>query len=291
MRTVGFVGLGRMGARIAARLIAAGYEVHGYNRTASRASELVEQGLVLHDRPSVAVQQADVVFTMVTDTEALHAVADGSHGILSGLRRGAVWVDLSTVDLAHSRQLAEQVQALGARMLDAPVSGSVPAAEAGDLTMFVGGDHDAYERVLPVLEQFAASVLHVGGNGQALALKLAVNISLAVQTLAFGEGVLLAQSAGIDPELAVKAFVESAVGSPMLKARGPLLLDRPEEPWFTIELMHKDLRLALEHGRDLEVPLPTTALANELFSAARAQGRRDEDVIAITDVLAKLAGR
>jgi len=118
-----------------------------------------------------------------------------------------------------------------------------------------------------------------------------VNISLALQTLAFGEGVLLAEASGIEPSVAVKALLASAVGSPMLEARGPLLLDRPEEPWFTIDLMQKDLRLALEQGHDLELPLPTTALANEIFSAARAQGRRSEDVIAVVDVLAELAGR
>ena len=291
MPTIGFVGLGTMGARIAARLLSAGYEVHGYNRTPERAANLVAQGLVLHDRPQAAAARADVLFTMVTDTEALLAVADGSHGILSGLRPQAVWVDMSTVDVARSRQLAEQVDVLGARMLDAPVSGSVPAAEAGTLAMFVGGDSDAYERVLPVLTKIASSTTYVGRNGEALALKLAVNISLALQTLAFGEGVLLAEASGVEPKLAVKALLASAVGSPMLQTRGPLLLDRPEEPWFTIELMQKDLRLALEQGHDLELPLQTTALANEIFSAARAQGRRDEDVIAVVDVLAKFAGR
>jgi 3-hydroxyisobutyrate dehydrogenase-like beta-hydroxyacid dehydrogenase len=280
-----------MGSRIAARLLSLDYEVHGYNRTPGRAVDLVAQGLILHDHPQAAAGRADVLFTMVADTEALLAVADGSHGILAGLRPETVWVDMSTVDLAHSRQLAERADALGAKMLDAPVSGSVPAAEAGTLAMFVGGDNDAYERILPVLTQIASSITRVGGNGDALALKLAVNISLALQTLAFGEGMLLAESSGIEPSVAVKAFLASGVGSPMLQARGPLLLDRPQEPWFTIDLMQKDLRLALEQGRDLEVPLPATALANELLSAARAQGHRGEDVIAIVDVLAELAGR
>ena len=291
MPIIGFVGLGRMGSRIAARLLSAGYEVHGYNRTPERAKDLVEQGLILHDRPQLAAARADLLFTLVADTDALLAVAEGSHGILSGLRPNAVWVDLSTVDLAQSRQLAERVDALGARMLGAPVSGSAPAAEAGTLTMFVGGDNGAYERVLPVLTQIASSNKHVGVNGEALAVKLAVNIGLALQTLAFAEGVLLAESSGIDPTLVVEALLASDAASPMLQARGPLLLDRPDEPWFTIDLIHKDLRLALEQGRDIEVPLPTTALAFEIFSAARAQGRRGEDAIAIVDVLAALAGR
>jgi 3-hydroxyisobutyrate dehydrogenase-like beta-hydroxyacid dehydrogenase len=157
--------------------------------------------------------------------------------------------------------------------------------------MFVGGDNAACERVLPVLQQIASSIMHVGRNGDGLALQHAVNISVALQTLAFGEGMLLAQSSGIEPSQAVSALLASGVGSPMLQERGPLVLDRPEEPWLTIELMQKDLRLALEQARDLEVPLPTTALANEIFSAARANGRRGEDVIAVVDVQAALAGR
>jgi 3-hydroxyisobutyrate dehydrogenase-like beta-hydroxyacid dehydrogenase len=289
--TIGFVGLGTMGGRIASRLLSAGYEVHGYNRTPERATDLVDRGLVVHDRPQAPAGRADVLFTMVADAEALRTVAEGSRGIVSGLRSGAVWVDMSTVDLALSRQLAERVEELGASMLDAPVSGGPQAAEAGSLTMFVGGDVGAYERVLPVLEHIASSIMNVGRNGEALALKLAVNISLALQTLAFGEGVLLAEASGIEPRLAVEAFLASAVSSPMLQARGPLLLDRPDEPGFTVELMQKDLRLALEHARDIEVPLPTTALANEIFSAARAQGRRGEDMIAVVDTLARLAGR
>jgi 3-hydroxyisobutyrate dehydrogenase-like beta-hydroxyacid dehydrogenase len=289
--TIGFVGLGTMGRRIAARLLSAGYEVHGYNRTPERATELVAQGLVLHDRPRDAAVRADVLFTMVADTEALLAVAHGSVGILAGLRPDAVWIDMSTVDLAQSRQLAERVAALGATLLDAPVSGSVPEAETGTLAMFVGGDDDAYERALPVLTQIASSITHVGGIGDGLALKIAMNISLAVQALALGEGVLLAESSGIEPSRAMDAMLATGVSSPMLRARIPLSGDRAEEPWFTVEQMQNDLRLALELGRDLEVPLPTTALTNEIFSAARAQGRRGEDVIAVVDVLAQLAGR
>jgi 3-hydroxyisobutyrate dehydrogenase-like beta-hydroxyacid dehydrogenase len=291
MPTIGFVGLETMGARIAARLLSAGYEVHGYSGTAGPAVDLVAQGLVLHERAQAAAGRADALFTLVADTEALRAVADGSHGVLSGFRPDAVWVDLSTVDVAYSRQLAERVDALGAKMLDAPVAGSVRAAEEGTLAMFVGGDSDAYECVHPVLTHIASSITHVGRNGDGLALKLAVNLNLALQTLAFGEGVLLAESSGIERSLAVKTLLASDMGSPMLRARGPLLLDRPEEPWLTIELMQRDLRLALEQARDLEVPLPTTALVTEIFSAARAQGRRAEDVIAVVDVLAELAGR
>jgi 3-hydroxyisobutyrate dehydrogenase-like beta-hydroxyacid dehydrogenase len=291
MPTIGVVGLETMGARIAARLLSAGYEVHGYSGTPEPAEDLVAQGLILHERPQAAAGRADALFTLVADTEALRAVVDGSHGVLSGFRPDAVWVDLSTVDVAYSRELAERVDALGAKMLDAPVAGSVRSAEEGALAMFVGGDNDAYERVHPVLTHIASSITHVGRNGDGLALKLAVNLNLALQTLAFGEGVLLAESSGIEPSLAVKTLLASAMGSPMLRARGPLLLDRAEEPWLTIELLQRDLRLALDQGRDLEVPLPTTALANEIFSAARAQGRRGEDVIAVFDVLAQLAGR
>jgi 3-hydroxyisobutyrate dehydrogenase-like beta-hydroxyacid dehydrogenase len=280
-----------MGRRIAARLAAAGHEVHAHGSAPEQAIRPAGDGLLLYARPQDAASRAEVLFTLVPDTETLLELAEGPHGILSGLRPGAVWVDLSTVDLAQSRQLAERVEALGARMLDAPISGSPSAAETGSLTMLVAGDERSYERVLSVLRQIASPIRYVGGSGDALAMKLAVNISLALQTLAFGEGVRLAESSGIEPDVAVDALLSSAAGSPMLRTFGPLLLDRPEEPWYTIEEMQKDLWLALEHGRHLEVPLPTTALANQIFSIARARGRRDDDIVAVVDVLAELAGR
>jgi 3-hydroxyisobutyrate dehydrogenase-like beta-hydroxyacid dehydrogenase len=181
------------------------------------------------------------------------------------------------------------VHALGATMLDAPVSGSVPQVKAGTLTIMVGGDKRAYARVEPILRALGTPT-HVGENGQGLVLKLAINISLAVQVLAFAEGLLLADRAGIDRKLAVDVMTQSPIGSPMLKARGGLVLDLPDEAWFDVRLMQKDLVLALDTGRQLRVPMPSAATADELLTVARGLGYERRDVAALFEVLARMAG-
>jgi 3-hydroxyisobutyrate dehydrogenase-like beta-hydroxyacid dehydrogenase len=291
MTAIGFVGLGAMGGPIAGRLLDSGNDVYGTNRTRSKAEPLVERGLIWCDSPREVAERAEVVFSMVTDTAALEAITRGPDGILAGLRPGSVYVDMSTVSPDASRELAELVHELDATMLEAPVSGSVPAAEEGSLAIMVGGDRAAFARVEPLLRQLGQTITHVGANGEALVMKLAVNISLAVQMIAFSEGVLLAERGGIDPKLAVDVLSSSAVGSPMLRMRGPLLIDRPDEAWFDVKLMQKDLGLALEQARILRVPVPSTAIANELLTAARGLGYGDRDIVAVFDVLAQLAGR
>jgi 3-hydroxyisobutyrate dehydrogenase-like beta-hydroxyacid dehydrogenase len=291
MTAIGFVGLGAMGSRIAGRLLASGNVVYGTNRTRSKAEPLVEQGLIWRDSPRQVAEQADVVFSMVTDTAALESVTGGPDGILAGLRPGSLYVDMSTVSPAASAELADHVHERDAVLLDAPVSGSVPAAAEGSLAIMVGGDADAFARVEPLLHQLGQTVTHVGGNGKALMMKLAVNISLAVQMIAFSEGVLLAERGGVDARLAVEVLTGSSVGSPMLRTRGPLLFDRPDEAWFDVKLMQKDVALALDEGRSLQVPLPSAAIADELLTAARALGYGDQDMIVVFDVLARLAGR
>jgi 3-hydroxyisobutyrate dehydrogenase-like beta-hydroxyacid dehydrogenase len=291
MTAIGFVGLGAMGGRLAGRLLASGNVVYGTNRTRGKADALVERGLIWRDSPREVAEQAEVVFSMVTDTAALEAITRGPHGILAGLRPGSVYVDMSTVSPAASGEIADRVREVDAAMLDAPVSGSVPAAETGSLAIMVGGDPAAFARVEPLLRELGQTITHVGANGQALIMKLAVNISLAVQMIAFGEGVLLAERGGVDPELAIGVLTSSAVGSPMLRTRGPLLLDRPDEAWFDVNLMHKDVDLALEQGRSLHVPLPSTAIAGNLLTSAQALGYGDQDIVAVFDVLEQLAGR
>jgi 3-hydroxyisobutyrate dehydrogenase-like beta-hydroxyacid dehydrogenase len=288
---IGFVGLGAMGGRVAGRLLASDNTVYGTNRTRSKADPLVGRGLIWCDSPREVAEQAEVVFSMVTGTEALEAITRGPDGILAGLRPGSVYVDMSTVSPDAIRELAKLVQEIDAVMLEAPVSGSVPAAEEGSLTIMVGGDREAFARVEPLLRQLGQTVTHIGANGKAMMMKLAINISLAVQMIAFSEGVLLAEQGGVDPQLAIAVLSSSAVGSPMLRMRGPLVLDRPDDAWFDVELMQKDVALTLEQGRRLQVPLPSTAIANELLTAARALGYGRHDMVAVFDVLAQLAGR
>ena len=290
MSAVGFVGLGAMGGPIAGRLLAAGHELHGTNRTPSKAQPLIERGLTWHATPREAAAAADVVFSMVSDDAALAAIATGPDGILAGLGPGKVYVDMSTVSPTASVELAARVRALGARMLDAPVSGSVPQAEAGTLTIMVGGDESALRRVEPLLDELGQSVTRIGDNGQGLLLKLAINISIAAQTLAFSEGLLLAERGGIDPQLAARVMSDSAIGSPMVKARVPLLLDLPEHAWFDVRLMRKDIRLALDAGHDEQVPLPSASAADDILAKASELGYDGRDIAALHEVLARLAG-
>jgi 3-hydroxyisobutyrate dehydrogenase-like beta-hydroxyacid dehydrogenase len=282
--TIGFVGLGRMGGSMAARLLAAGYPVHGMNRTRRRAEDLIAHGLQWHDTPREVAAAADVVLTSVPDDEALNVAAAGPDGILAGLTPATTWVDVSTVSPTASREIAERVRALGGAMLDAPVSGSVPQVRTGTLTIMVGGDADAYTLVEPVLRELGTP-RHIGSNGQGLVLKLAINISLAVQMLALSEGLLLADRSGIDRRLALEMMIGSAIGSPMLKARAPLVLDPPAEAWFTLGLVQKDVELARDLAEGLGVPLPTADRADELLGLARTFGYQDRDLAAMFQVL------
>src|ERR671937_1792238 len=290
MAKLGFVGLGVMGGGVAGRLLAAGHEVHGWNRTREKAAALVDQGLVLGDSPRAVAEETDVVFTMVTNVPALRAVAEGEEGILSGLGPGKVWVDMTTAAPAVSRELADRVRETGADMLDAPVSGSVSTLEEGRLAIMVGGAEETYERVRPILLDIGPTVNRVGDNGQALLLKIAINLSLHVQMVAFCEGVLLAEKDGIDREVAVEAMLNSVIASPMIKYRGPMILEQPEEAWFDVNMMQKDMNLALEAGRELDVPMPTTAVSNELLTAARGMGLEHYDFAIAYEVLAQMAG-
>jgi 3-hydroxyisobutyrate dehydrogenase-like beta-hydroxyacid dehydrogenase len=287
---LGFVGLGVMGGGVARRLLAAGHELHGWNRTPEKAAPLVAEGLVLEESPRAVAEQADVVFTMVTNVPALRAVAEGEDGIIAGLGPGKVWVDMTTAAPAVSRELAERVQETGAEMVDAPVSGSVSTLEEGRLSIMVGGNEETFRRVEPILLDIGPKVTRVGDNGQALLLKIAINLSLHVQMVAFCEGLLLAEKDGIDREVALDVMLGSVIASPMLKYRAPFILDMPDEAWFNVNMMQKDMLLALEAGRQLDVPMPTTAITNELLTTARAMGLEHNDFAVVYEVLAEMAG-
>ena len=248
MTALGFVGLGHMGGNMATRLLGAGYTVYGETRHHGEVQDLEREGLIWRDTPREIAEAADVVFTSVPNDSVLEDIASGPDGILAGLAAEKVWVDVSTVSPRLSRDLAQRVRERGAAMLDAPVSGSVPQVQTGTLTIMVGGDEDAYARVEPILRELGDPT-YIGENGQGLVLKLAINISLAVQMLAFAEGLVLAERAGIDPKRAVDVMTQSPIGSPMLKARADLVLDLPDEAWFDVGLMQKDIVLALDTAR------------------------------------------
>jgi 3-hydroxyisobutyrate dehydrogenase len=288
---VGFVGLGAMGTPMVRRLLVGGHAVTGYNRTRAKAEALAPLGLRVAATPREAASAGEAVLSMVTDSEALRRVAEGPDGILAGLKPGAVWADMSTVSPAVSRAMGAEVGARGAAFLDAPVSGSAVTVEQGKLAYYVGGDPAALERVRPYLLAIGASITHMGALGLAVTMKVAINLGIGVQLAGFSESVLLAEKAGISRERAVEALLKSVLASPMLQYRGPFVLAAPAEPLFDCAMMQKDLGLAMELGRAVGVPLPTTALAHELLGAARAMGLGDRDCAAIFDVLAHLSGQ
>jgi len=290
MANLGFVGLGVMGGELVNRLLSKGHTVTGYNRTKTKSEWLLKAGMKWADSPRAVAAAADVVFSMVTNSGALEAIVEGPDGIFAGLEPGKVYVDISTVSPEYSRAVAEKVRAKGADMLDAPVSGSVITLQEGKLSVMVGGRPETFEKVKPILQDIGPKVTYVGGNGLALVLKIASNLSLAVQMLAFSEGMLLAEKSGISRAIAVEVLTNSAIASPMVKYRGPFVLQLPDEAWFNVNMMQKDMLLALELGRKLDVPLPSTAVANEFLTAARGIGLAKEDFAVVFDVLARLSG-
>ena len=290
MANLGFVGLGAMGGRVTKRLLDAGHTVTGYNRTKSKAQWLLDQGMQWGDTPRAVAETADVVFTMVTNTAALHEVVDGQNGILAGLGKGKIYIDMSTINPAASKKLAAQVAEKGARMLDSPVSGSVITLEQGNLSLMVGGEESTFEQVKPILLDIGPKVNYVGSNGQAVLMKIAINLNLQVQMLAFCEGLLLAEKGGIPRETALEVMLNSVIASPSLKYRTPFILKMPDEAWFNVNMMQKDMLLALEMGREFDVPLPTVAASNEYLTAARAMGLAKQDFAVVYKVLANMSG-
>ena len=287
---LGYVGLGVMGGQMVARLLEKGHRVTGWNRTKSKAQWLIDKGMKWADSPKAVAEASGIVLSMVTDSSALHKIADGEDGVVAGLDKNKLWIEMSTVSPAVSRHLAERVRAIGSDMVDAPVSGSVITLQQGKLSVMVGGSAETFERVKPLLLDIGPKVTHVGVNGLALVMKIAANLSLTTQILAFSEGVLLAEKSGIPREVAVDVLTHSAIASPMIQYRGPFVLQMPEEAWFNVNMMQKDLLLAGELGRHLNVALPMATLSNEYLTAARAMGLAEKDFAIVFEVLARMSG-
>jgi 3-hydroxyisobutyrate dehydrogenase-like beta-hydroxyacid dehydrogenase len=290
MANLGFVGLGVMGSEMVSRLLSKGHTVTGYNRTRAKAQRLIDRGMKWGDSPRAVCAAADVTFTMVTNEKALAAIMEGPEGILSAVASGKFLIDMSTVNPHYSRSVAAKARAKGADMIDAPVSGSVITLQEGKLSVMVGGRRETFDRLKPLLDDIGPKVTYVGDNGLALSMKIATNLSLAVQMMAFCEGVLLAEKSGIAREVAVDVLTNSAIASPMIKYRGPFVLTMPAEAWFDVNMMQKDMMLALDMGRALDIPLPTTAVANEFLTAARGMGFAQQDFAVVFEVLARMSG-
>src|SRR6266704_4441935 len=220
MANLGFVGLGVMGGEMVNRLLGKGHNVTGYNRTRSKAEWLVKKGMKWADSPRAVVAASDFAFSMVTNSAALGAVMNGPDGMLARAAPGKIFVDMSTVSPAYSRVIAGKVREKGGDMVDSPVSGSVITLQEGKLSVMVGGRKETFDKIKPLLLDIGPKVTHVGDNGMALSMKIAINLSLAVQMLAFSEGVLLAEKSGIPRQTAVDVMTHSVIGSPMVQYRG-----------------------------------------------------------------------
>src|SRR5712671_1870666 len=290
MAKLGFIGLGVMGSQMVNRLLSKGHTVTGYNRTRAKVQWLVEKGMRWADSPRAVASASDFTFAMVTNAAAIAAITEGPDGMLAGLTAGKIFIDMSTVSPTVSRALAAKVREKGADMVDSPVSGSVITLQEGKLSVMVGGRREAFDKVKALLLDIGPKVTYVGDNGLALSMKIAINLSLAVQMLAFSEGVLLAEKSGIARAMAVDVLTHSVIASPMIQYRGPFILKRPEEAWFNVNMMQKDMNLALELGRQLDVPMPTTAITNEFLTVARGMGLVEKDFAVLFDVLAQMSG-
>jgi 3-hydroxyisobutyrate dehydrogenase-like beta-hydroxyacid dehydrogenase len=290
---LGFVGLGAMGQLIVPRLMAAGHNVTGWNRSRDKADPLVKAGMRWADTPRAVAAQSEIVFSIVTDAPAVKTVALGDDGIIAGLAKGGIYIDMSTIAPDDSRAVAAQFAKAGSVMLDGPISGSPVTVTAGNASVMIGGDEAAFERAKPVLLAIGPKVTRIGGNGLACQMKIAVNLLLMVEVIAFGEAIALAEKGGVARAVALDAVLKSVAASPVLGYRGPFILDgqMPAVPLADVTLQQKDMMLALELGRKLGSPVPLAAAANEMMNACRGLGIDHKDFVAAHEVYRRLGGQ
>jgi 3-hydroxyisobutyrate dehydrogenase-like beta-hydroxyacid dehydrogenase len=290
---IGFIGLGAMGQLIVPRLMAGGHSVTGWNRSRDKATRLIESGMRWADSPRAVAAASEIVFSIVTDSQAVKAVALGPDGILAGLPNGGIYIDMSTISPDASREVAAEFARAGSFMLDGPISGSPVTVAQGNASIMVGGDKMAYERARPVLLAIGPKVTHIGASGLACQMKIAVNLLLMVEVIAFGEAIALAEKGGVDREVAVDAVLKSVAASPVLGYRGPFILEgkMPAVPLADVSLQQKDMLLALELGRKLGSPVPLAAAANEMMNACRGLGIDANDFVVAHQVYRRLGGQ
>ena len=290
---LGFVGLGAMGQLIVPRLLDAGHKVTGWNRSRDKAAPLIAAGMAWADTPRAVAQNSEIVFSIVTDAKAVRAVALGPDGIVAGLKRGGIYIDMSTIEPEESRAVAAEFAHAGSIMLDGPLSGSPVTVVAGQASIMIGGDEAAYERAKPVLLAIGPKVMRIGGQGLACQMKIAINLLLMVEVIAFGEAVALAEKGGVERAVALEAVLKSVAASPVLGYRGPFILDgqMPAVPLADVTLQQKDMMLALNLGRALGSPVPLAAAANEMMNACRGLGIDGNDFVVAHQVYRRLGGQ
>jgi len=289
---LGFIGLGDMGQAIVPRLLAAGHQVAGWNRTKDKAEPLFKLGMTWADSPKQLAAESEVVFTIVTNSDAVKSIALGENGISSGLRKGSIYLDMSTIDPESSRAVGVAFFEAGLIMMDAPISGTTLTIGKGNASVMVGGDKAAFDRVQPVLLAIGPKVTYIGAQGLAVQLKVALNMTLVIEVIGFCEGVALAEKGGVPREVAVDAMLKSVVASPVIAYRAPLILEGhiSDATYGDVNLQQKDMLLALELGRKMGVPVPLGAAANEMLNACRGLGLSHHDFVTVYEVYRRLGG-
>jgi 2-hydroxy-3-oxopropionate reductase len=286
---LGFIGLGIMGRPMAKNLLKAGYPLVVHSRSKGPVDDLTAAGARSAPSARAVTEQVDVLITMLPNSPDVELVALGPQGILEGARAGLIYVDMSTISPIVSQKVAKALAARGVKMLDAPVSGGERGAVEGTLSIMVGGDKPTFDLVLPIFQAIGKTITHLGPLGAGGFTKLANQIIVAVNLTALGEALTLARKAGLNRELTLKALGGGLAGSRCLEQKTPNYLSNTYNPGFRVDLHFKDLGLIMESGRALGVPLPTTALVQELFAALRVRGRGGLDHSAVITLLEDLA--
>jgi 3-hydroxyisobutyrate dehydrogenase-like beta-hydroxyacid dehydrogenase len=288
---LGFLGLGIMGYPMARHLLHAGHEVALWSNTSSKANELAKEGKgAVCPSPKEVAQRADYVFYCVGDSEMSREVALGPNGLIEGVRSGNVVADCSTVSPAVSQEMSAAFAAKGAHFLDAPCTGSKPGAEKGTLTFMIGGDQGAFDRAKPYFESMGKLFFYCGGPGRGLQAKLTQNLVLGNLFLAFAEGMVLAVKGGVDPQLMLEILDNSAAKSGLISFKAPYVLARDFKTQFSTKWLHKDLGLALESAKDMDIPMPLTSLTAQMLQATIAKGWGEDDFCSAIRVLEEWAG-
>lgn len=288
---VGFVGLGIMGRPIARNVLAAGFEVVVYDLIADAVNDLVAAGAVAANSPAEVATASDVVLLCLPDSPDVEAAMTGRQGLLAGARSGQIFVDMSTISPVTARTLAAKAAAQGVILLDAPVSGGQVGAANGTLSIMVGGDADALERVRPVLAAMGKTILHLGESGAGQVAKACNQLVIAVTIEAVAEAMVLASKAGVDPAKVRAALLGGYANSRVLEGHGERFLERNFTAGFRTRLQYKDLNIALDAGRVYGAPMPATALVHQLYGAMMARGEGDLDHSALITLIEELAGQ
>lgn len=288
--TVAFLGLGLMGEPMARNLLRGGFSLRVWNRTASRAAALLQEGAASGASPAEAAHGADFCVCMVADPPALDAVLDGNSGALAGLRPGAALINMGTQAITQIEGIATRCRDLGLLFVDAPVTGSRSGAVEGSLTILAGADAPALDRARPLLEKLGKTVLHVGKAGDGTRAKLVLNLIQSGMLALWSEGLALGKRLGLSPTLTLQVLEHSAGNAALFRYKGPFLMKRDFTTNFSLKLMHKDIQLALGEAGKLGMDLPGCRAVSEVFSEAMAAGLGEEDFVAIAKVVEKRAG-